>query len=477
MKLRFTPKVLVCFVVVFLSITHGKTVSAAEKRPNIIVFLGDDIGWKDYGCYGNDAVRTPNIDGLARRGMRFDNAFLTTSSCSPSRISILTGKFPHQTGAEDLHMPLPKDQKFVSSYLREKGYFAGHMRKTHYGPEGIKQFDWYSKSFAGFPDFLDQAGERPFFMWVGFRDAHRPYAPGAVTPPHDPARVTVPSYLADTPETRADLALYYDEISRMDENIGAMVLELKNRKRFRNTLVVFLGDNGAPFPRAKGTAYDAGIATPLVMCWPAKINRQEQTSGLTSVIDLAPTFLDAAGIPVPENMEGRSLMPVLRNSNVPGREFVFAERNWHNADEHIRCIRTAEFKLIRNAYLDKPFGHPADCSRSPSWLSLLNMKQQGKLTPLQATTFAAPRPEWELYDVKNDPDEAKNLAKSPKFASELARLQQTLEQWQTSTNDFPSSRRRRADNVNRVTGEKFTRVLGPLVETGEPEPLPPDKNK
>ncbi len=442
-----------------------------NDRPSILVFIGDDIGWKDYGCYGHPSIRTPHIDALAAGGLRFENAFLTTSSCSPSRISILSGRYPHQTGAEDLHMPLPADGVLVSTPLKRAGYYTGHMLKTHYGPNGMKQFDWYGKSVGAFPRFLDKAGERPFFMWVGFRDAHRPYKSGALDPPHDPAKVVVPAYLRDTPETRRDLALYYDEIGRMDRHIGQVVSELKRRKRFNNTLVVFLGDNGAPFPRAKGTVYDSGIATPLVVSWPSQVAAGGVHQGLASVIDLAPTFTDVAGLEQPSKMVGRSMLDVLRDPSRPGRPFIFAERNWHNADEHMRCVRTRTHKLITNAYLEKPFGHPADCSRCPSWQSLLQALGKKQLTAAQKLIFRSPRPMTELFDVSGDIDEFKNLADQPTHRSVRKELEAALASWRQRTGDFPASRRRRADNVDRVTGVKFTRQIGPQVEEGVPKPL------
>ncbi len=448
--------------------------AAAEERPSILVVIGDDIGWKDYGCYGHPSIRTPNIDALAAAGLRFTNAFLTTSSCSPSRISILSGRYPRQTGAEDLHMPLPADGILVPTPLKKSGYFTGHMLKTHYGPNGMKQFDWYGKSVGQFSKFLDQveaAGDRPFFMWVGFRDAHRPYKAGALEPPHDPARVVVPPFLLDTPATRRDLAMYYDEIGRMDKDIGTMVAELKKRKRFDNTLIVFLGDNGEPFPRAKGTVYDSGIGTPLVMCWPKRIAAGGVHTGLASVIDLAPTLTDVAGLDQPPTMVGRSLVPVLEDPTRAGREYVFAERNWHNADEHIRCVRTKTHKLIVNAYLDKPFGHPADCSRCPSWQDLVTARKRGQLNRDQRQVFAVPRPMVELYDTRTDPGEFRNLSSRADLAKIRGRLENVLRDWQKRTNDFPASRRRRADNVDRITGVKFTRKIGPQVEQGVPKPL------
>lgn len=463
-----------CAIVLTWMIAASPVASAAteaterERPPSILIFLADDVSWKDFGCYGHPTIRTPNIDALAAEGLTFANAFLTTSSCSPTRISVLTGKYPHATGAEDLHMPLPEHQPFLPSLLKRAGYHTGHMLKTHYGPAGDAQFDWYARQVDRFPAFLDEAGDQPFFLWVGFRDAHRPYQPGTIDKPHTPADAVVPPYLADTPETRADLALYYDEIARMDGDIGTMLAELDRRGRTDDTLVVFFSDNGMPFPRAKGTLYDSGIGTPLIVKWPGVIEPGSVHNGLASVIDLAPTFLELAGLPVPADMQGGSLTPVLDDPSRPGLDAVFSERNWHNCDQHMRSIRTDRYKLIRNAYTDLPYGNPSDVSSCPSWNALQALKSRGALTPAQAQQFQVPRPEIELFDLQSDPDELENLAGRPEYADLVAELSGRLDDWIASTGDFPSTYRRRLDNTNRVTGEKFTTEIAPMID-----PLPP----
>lgn len=437
--------------------------NAAAEPPNILVFVADDAGWSDFGAYGNRAVRTPNLDALAAAGVVFENAFLTTASCSPSRISILSGRYPHATGAEDLHTPLPAGVDLLPAYLAREGYFTGHMRKTHYGPEGDRQFDWFSEeTWQGLPGFLDEAGGRPFFLWVGFRDPHRPYSAGAVAPPHDSAGVAVPPYLVDDEETRTDLALYHDEISRMDGEIGRMLAELDRRELREDTLVVFLSDNGAPFPRAKATAYDAGIRAPLIVSWPGVTPAGARYGGLTSVIDLAPTLLEAAGAEVPESFQGESFGAALRDQATPGRDHVFAERNWHNCDEHIRAVRGPRYKLIRNAYTELPLCTPADASRSPSWYSLTARRAAGTLTPGQARLFEAPRPAIEVYDLEADPHELLNLAGRPEVETVARTLSRVLDDWIDRTGDFAPSRRRRADNTDRVTGVKFSQKVPPL---------------
>lgn len=442
------------FGLVFLGAEGGY----ADEAPNILVFIGDDVGWKDFGCYGNDAIRTPNIDALARRGIRFENAFLTIAQCSPSRISILTGRYPHSTGAEDLHMPLPAGTKMLPTHLKEAGYFTGHMAKTHYGPEGVKQFDWYDKGLTKFDAFLDSSDEKPFFLWVGFHDSHRPYSPGAVDPPHDPAMVKVPPYLADTPETRADLALYYDEVSRLDGVIGDYVATLEERGIRNDTLIVFISDNGMPFPRAKGTVYDSGIGTPLVASWPKGISEGTTYSGLTSIIDLAPTLLDVAGLSTEgRGYHGKSILKLFKGEEMPERTYAFSERNWHNCDEHIRSARTTKYKFIRNAYLELPHGTPADLGKSDSFLSLLGLKEADGLTRAQAMLFDVPRQRVELYDLEADPWETNNIANTAEGADIAAQLERAVEQWGKDTDDFPAEYRRRADNTDRFTGVKFTR--------------------
>ncbi|HEU5482603.1 MAG TPA: sulfatase, partial [Sphingomicrobium sp.] len=414
-----------------------RVASASEKRPNILVFIADDAGARHFGCYGNHAIRTPNVDRLSAEGLTADKAMLTTPQCSPSRISMLTGKYPHATGAEDLHVPMPERHTTVPGHLRRAGYFTGHMQKAHEGPHSDRQFDWYDPGLDEFPAFLDAAGEKPFFLWVAFNDPHRPYQADTLVEPHDPGRIEVPPYMADTPKTRADLARYYDEIGRMDAVIGRFLAVLETRQLDDATLVVFLSDNGAPFPREKGTVYDAGVRTPLIFRWPGVVPRGARHPGLMSVIDLAPTFLALAGVAVAEDMQGENISAGLRDPSLWKRAAAFSERNWHDCDEHIRSVRTERYRLIHNAYIELPFGSPADVSASPAWLDLYDRKQNGRLTHAQRMLFETPRPEIEFYDTEQDPWEIENLAARPEHQPRIAEHYALLQEWRTSTGDFP----------------------------------------
>jgi arylsulfatase A-like enzyme len=445
-----------------VAVGGGLTAAAPARRPNFLVFVADDAGARHFGCYGNPSIRTPNIDRLSAEGITADKAMLTTAQCSPSRISILTGKYPHATGAEDLHMPLPDRHRTVPGYLHKAGYFAGHMQKVHEGPHSDRQFQWYDKGLEGFPAFLDAAGQKPFFLWVAFDDPHRPYQDGTVAEPHDPDQVEVAPHMADTRETRADIARYYDEIARMDAVIGRFMDVLEARGLEEETLVVFLSDNGAPFPREKGTVYDGGVKAPLIFRWPGVVPRGARHGGLMSVIDLAPTFLKLAAVDVPDDMQGEDIAAGLRDPALWQRSSAFSERNWHDCDEHIRSVRTARYRLIQNAYIELPFGSPADVSSSPSWLALYELKIRGQLTDAQRLLFEAPRPEIEFYDLENDSWELRNLAAEPQYQEEIAIHYSMLREWMVATNDFPPRRRRREGYVDRVTGVLFSLDVPPM---------------
>ncbi len=423
------------------------------KPPNYLILIADDAGL-DFGCYGNPSIRTPNIDRLAENGMLFENTFLTSPQCSPSRISIMTGKYPHTTRTEDLHMPVPEGELFFTSLLMNSGYYTGHNGKTHWGSLGDAQFDWYADSFEDFERFVKAARGNPFFFWTGFFDPHRDYQENAIEIPHDPATVVVRDHLVDDQRTRKDIALYYDEIARMDSVIGVYLEILKKEKILKDTYVIFLSDNGAPFPREKGTLYDRGIHTPLVITGP-DVPAGQTYDGLTSTIDLAPTILDLAGIVKPADMPGISFAPVIKGEFGLAREYVFSERNWHDCDEHMRSIRTDRYKLILNAYTERPHGTAADLANSLSWFSLLEARKSNALTEPQKLIFTVPRPVIELYDLSSDPEEYNNLADDPDLRQTGYRLIGVLNEWMKETDDFPPTKRTRMDHTDRITGFRF----------------------
>jgi len=428
------------------------------ERPNCVVFIADDMAWDDCGVYGHPKIRTPHVDRLAHEGMRFDNAFLTCSSCSPSRASLITGRYPHNTGAHQLHMPLPGEQITFIELLRASGYYTAAAGKWHMGQPTKPKFDKVVTKMNRWVDTLKKRPrDRPFCMWFAFTDPHRPYQQGTTKKPHQPSDAVVPPYLPDVEETRADLAMYYDEIARLDGVVGKVNDELKRQQVAERTVVVFLSDNGRPFPRCKTTVYDSGVKTPFIVSWPGRVKPGSVTKSLVSTVDLAPTLLELAGLDAPDSFQGKSFVPILNDPTVSIRDEVFAEHNWHDFDDHGRAVRTHSFKYIRNAYFDVPGTPPADAVRSITYRAMLRLRDESQLAPEQSACFVTPRPREELYDVVRDPHELNNLADAPEHAQTLRELRKRLDDWQQATDDVVPEKRR-PDGFDRESGERLKHV-------------------
>ena len=421
---------------------------AAAQPTNILIFIADDQGEGDLSIYGHPALRTPNIDRLGREGMRFDHAFLTISSCSPSRSSILTGRYPHSTGAEDLHMPLPADQRTIARRLSDENYYNMAVGKWHLGDaekahwEVVVDCPGKETGVQAIKALSERPNDRPFFFWVASKDPHRPFDENAIASPHDPADVVVPPYLPDHPLIRRDLALYYDEVTRFDAHVGEIVAELERQDVLDKTLIVYMSDNGMPFPRAKTTLYDAGIRTPMVVRLPGTVPTGSVQKGLFSVVDLAPTLLDVIGHEL-DSAQGVSRAEMLRDAEAPGRDAIYAEANWHDFEQFTRAVRTERFLLIRNYYWQNPLWNSVDSINSISWNGYLQMQRSGRLTDAQKFIFLEPRPYEELYDLQVDPVSLQNVVDDAVYRVELNRLRSLLDNWRVQTGDVMPARPRR----------------------------------
>jgi len=415
----------------------------SSPPPNIVVLIADDLSKFSLGCYGDPYARTPNLDRLAKEGLCFHRAYVTAPQCSPSRSSLFTGRTPHATGTSRLHAPLRNEVPTILESLKERHYFTGVLRKHHLGDDFGRRFD-----FAGDNDTLPEEffgrvpAERPFFLWVGFNDPHRDlytnyeHIRGQVSPPHDPAEVTVPPFLPDTPALRADLALHYDAISRLDRDCGEVLRLVEHSGRAENTVVVFLSDHGMPYPRAKGTLYEAGINVPLIARWPGRIAPGRVTSELVSSVDLPATWLELAGQPPLPAMEGRSLLSLFTGQPHESRRYIYAERNWHDTWEPTRAIISKRHALICNCRPEVSYRGSLDHVSAPVWRILEAEHDAGRLPPALAAMFHSPRPVVELYDLDHDPHEFSNLAGDPAHAMVGDSLLLELDRWMRATNDF-----------------------------------------
>lgn len=442
---------------------------SAAERPNVLLIMSDDHSAAHVGCYGNREIRTPNLDAFAAEGVRLDRAYVATPQCVPSRAAYLTGRGPIDINMTRFSAPLPASVPSIPDLLRASGYYAGICGRTYHldgsgssSPVSKTVLDKYHlRTFANRVDYLRSSNQKnalpemeeflgqvpagkPFFLWLGFNDPHRPLDRNAVSPPHDPAKLTLPPHYPDTAGVREDFARYYDEISRMDGLFGQIMAELRRRQLDTTTLVVFVGDNGASQLRGKGTLYEFGVRVPWLMRLPGVIKPGSVISNLISGEDLAPTILQAAGVKAPVEMTGRSFWPALNGQPYQPREFVFSQRSAHGSSlpknsaafDLGRCVIGNRYKLIYNAMWQLPYT-PVDFNSDPFWKELETMHSAGKLSPeLSRLYFSPTRPMFELYDLQNDPGELHNLAGKPEEAGTEQQLRAALEEWMILQRDY-----------------------------------------
>ncbi|OQB40479.1 MAG: Arylsulfatase [Candidatus Hydrogenedentes bacterium ADurb.Bin179] len=287
-------------------------------------------------------------------------------------------------------------------------------------------------------DWVDQLRNRPkdkpFFCWFASTDAHRDWQFNEDAPRYAPEAVTVPPYLYDSPKTREDFAGHYHEISRLDHYVGAVRAELERQEVLDNTYLVFCADNGRPFPRCKTRLYDSGLKTPLLVYAPGRV-RAEVAAGLVSSIDLAPTFLELAGVTVPETVQGVSFNALLRDPSATSRDVVFAEHNWHVFQAHERMVRCGNQVYIRNAWPERQNLCVESIAQYPAGEELWAAEARGELKPQQRDIFIVPRAAEELYVLEADPEQMNNEVENPDHAEVLHHLRRLLDQWIEETGD------------------------------------------
>jgi N-sulfoglucosamine sulfohydrolase len=324
--------------------------AAEPARRNVVLLIADDLGL-DLGCYGNAAIKTPNIDGLAKRGTRFANGFATVSSCSPSRATLYTGLHTHTSGQYGLahaehNQHTKANVKSLPGYLKAAGYRTGILAKVHVLPREVYPFDVEAPAGGGrnvaliakaAKQFIDESAERPFCLVVGFTDPHRAGTgfandktyPGVPEVRYDPRDVQLPHHVPDRPEVRRDFAEYYQSVSRLDHGVGLVLKVLEETRRADDTLVIFLSDNGIPFPGAKTTLYDPGLHLPLIVSSPAQKKRGIVNEAMASWVDVLPTIFDWTGVKAPPGLAGRSLLPILGEERPKGWDEVYGSHQFH----------------------------------------------------------------------------------------------------------------------------------------------------
>ncbi len=427
---------------------------------NILLLIADDLG-RMTGCYGEPAIRTPNIDRLARQGTRFDMAFTSTASCSASRSVIFTGLHTHETGQYGLHHDYHHFMTFshvetAPALLNDAGYLTGIIGKVHVGPPDVypwavreasmtRDVAWVAERAQAFFASARTAAS-PFFLTIGFVDPHRDLTrsgfgndrtyPGIDDRVFSPEEVSVPPFLTDLPEVRTELAEYYRSVHRLDQGVGLVLAALERAGFADDTLVCFLSDNGAPFLNSKTTLYDAGVHLPLIMRIPdAKAG--VANPNLVSFVDILPTFLDWAEHDVPAGARrGRSFLPILQETDLlPDWERVFGSHTFHEITNYYptRFIRTPRYKYHRNVAWKLDFPFSGDLYGSLSWEGIRNTEPVR--IGARALKDYVRRPPEELYDLEADPREVRNLASEESHHNVLLELRAAMEAWQRETND------------------------------------------
>lgn len=444
---------LVRVLVAFSLFNCGAFAAGSAGSPNFLLILADDLNRDDLGVSGNPDVKTPNIDRLAGEGMTLKRMFTPASTCSPCRHALYTGLFPVRSGAYPNHTMVDRTTRSLFTHLKERGYRVALHTKSHVQPPEAFPFEKIGRNeddFEAFSTFIQASPGQPWLVVFASHDPHSPWNRGP-RDLYDPAKLTLPPWLMDTPETRKSLAGYYAEISALDHQVGQLLERLAAAGQDGQTLVLFLSEQGSSFPYGgKWSLYENGIHAAAFIRWPGKIRAGSSSLALMQYVDVAPTFLEACGVD-PETIDtgcpdsrggrgfdGRSFLGILTGKTSAHRDYVFAQHTavgvrGNRTPYPIRSVRDARYKLIRNL-----------CPENRFWIGGLH----GNAIYRSWQREVANQPEWapriralserpaeELYDLETDPFETRNLAAEPALASIRERLGRELDAWMAQQGD------------------------------------------
>jgi uncharacterized sulfatase len=397
-----------------------------SARPNILWITIED--WSpDLSCYGTKGLQTPHVDKLAAEGIRYERAFTTSPVCSTSRSAMMTGFYQNYIGANQHRTadkrPLPHGIKPIPHLLKEAGYYTALMS---YKTDCNFLPDKREELFTG-NDWNQREPDQPFFARITFGGTHRSWKRDSLRP-IDPKNVEIPPYYPDTPLVRADWANGLEQMQIVDRQVGELLQRLSDEGLAENTLVIFIGDHGRCHIRGKQFLYDGGIRIPMILRWPGKIEPNQINDDMVMSIDLCATILEAAGVEAPVPLHGKSL----RGDDVKNRKYIFSARDkMDETHDSMRAIRSRDFKLIHNLMPERPWCQFNRYKESayPVLAEMNVLHMEGKLTSEQAQFLAPSKPEFELFNLNNDPHELKNLADDENFASVKEEMLAALNNW------------------------------------------------
>ncbi len=425
---------------------------AQPTQPNLLLFLSDDLTYHDIGCYGNEEVRTPTIDQLAKEGLRFEYCFNSAPMCAPTRMSLYTGIHPVRNGAHPNHSRVYDHIQSMAHYLRPLGYRVGLMGKRHEAPIENFPFEFLGGQHGDrgggidldmtlLDKFIENTGDQPWCMVVASNQAHTPWNRGDPSV-YEADKLTLPPYLIDTPVTRENLTRYYAEINYMDNQVKQCLDYLDTHGKTEETLVLFLSEQGSNFPHCKWTCYDTGLRSAAVVRWPGVIEPRRETKAMIQYIDVLPTFIEAAGgDPTDFDFDGRSFLGVLKGQSDTHHAYSFGvqtSKGIYSGPEPdgygIRTVRSERYRLVWNLNWDQAFSNTV-ITRMDAYQSWKTKGEQGDDFAMERYNFYQRRPEFELYDLEEDPYELENLAGKAQVRSIQEDLKAQLVAWMKQQKD------------------------------------------
>ncbi len=426
----------------------------SSERPNILWITSEDNSYYYVGCYGNDQAMTPNIDRLAREGNRFLHAYSNAPVCAVARSTLITGAYAVTQGTQHMRSryPIPKHIRTYVDFLREAGYYCSNNWKTDYNFEGDDKRFWDDCSRTA--HYRNRAEGQPFFSIFNFNRTHESSVFPARVAMHrenglapsenrvDPNEIAVPPLYPDNEATRQDLANYYDSLTSMDQQVGAVLEELEREGLADDTIIFYYSDHGGVLPRSKRYVYDTGTHVPFIVYFPEKWRslapgeQGEAIEEVVSFVDFAPTLLALAGIQKPDYMQGRVLFGFEREETEDPYVFLYGDR-FDETYKLNRALTDGRFRYIRN-FMPLQTGalqnaYPYNIA---SWLAFKAAAESNQLNDAQARLWKVTQPIEELYDTEADPWELNNLAEEPRHQSRLLEMRAALKRKMIETHDL-----------------------------------------
>ncbi|MCA9052945.1 MAG: sulfatase [Planctomycetaceae bacterium] len=442
----------VCAVLVVLSMTACSRALTAAERPNFLLIIADDLCWRDLGFAGNSEVDTPHLDRLRTEGMYLSHMFTPATTCSPSRHALYTGLYCIRAGAYPNHTRAYDGTKSVFTHLKDHGYRVALQNKEHVGPKGTFPYEHIpgADDLGKTRSFITRDAEQPWLLVFASNDPHGPWTRGPKQR-YQPEKLTVPPYLHDNAVTRRQLADYYAEITKLDQQVGQLMSLLSETGHGEDTLVMFVSEQGSSFPYGgKWSVYDNGIRVSTLVRWPGKVTPGSTSDALLQYVDVPPTFLDAAEIDpaaidtgCPDangerGFDGRSFLSVLTGDSDTFRDYVFSQHTTvgikgFEEPYPMRAVRDVRYKYIRNLAPENRYSIGGIHKGEPitSWQA--DAEHDPELAKRVDWLFH--RPGEELYDLDSDPFEMHNLAGDPQLAVVQQRLEQQLDAWMIQQGD------------------------------------------